>query len=94
MAGIIDTHDNDRQHYHVVAFINGCLNDYDSGPIDTFEDAVTALRDYMNEGGMQPDTEVSDVFGETRYQQGLYTIQVEACQEEACSAVDHMAIYD
>jgi hypothetical protein len=24
-------------HYHVVAFINGCLNDYDSGPIESLE---------------------------------------------------------
>jgi hypothetical protein len=26
-----------QPHYHVVAFINGCLNDYDSGPIESLE---------------------------------------------------------
>ena len=25
-------------HYHVVAFMDGCLNDYDTGPIETIEE--------------------------------------------------------
>jgi hypothetical protein len=43
------THDLPQPHYHVVAFINGCLNDYDSGPIASETDADMALQEFVRE---------------------------------------------
>lgn len=35
-------------HFHVVAFQNGCLNDYDSGPIEDRDLARLDLEDYLD----------------------------------------------
>jgi hypothetical protein len=72
-------------HYHVVEFINGCLNDYDSGPFDSLEDAQEVLNDIVKEGNKFPDTDELYVeAGEDRYERGLYILKIEVCNETEC----------
>jgi hypothetical protein len=66
-------------HYHVVEFINGCLNDYDSGPLDTLRDAATHMKEIVKEN---PDYER---VGPMRYQRGLYTLKIEDCSIVGCN---------
>lgn len=68
-------------HYHVVAFMDGCLNDYDSGPYSTIEDAEQDLAWYLESGAMVPDAPIEDA-GYLRYANGPYIIKVEECTEE------------
>ena len=84
MFDAIEAHRHDDEpepapHYHVVAFIDGCLNDYDSGPINDYTDALADLDWYMET--TYPDTPT--VAGQERYQVGPYIIKVEECRE-AC----------
>jgi hypothetical protein len=67
-------------HYHVVEFINGCLNDYDSGPYDTLEDARGHIKEVINHpcqaGKIVPA-------GEDRYiVDDLYIMKIEECHED------------
>jgi hypothetical protein len=79
-----EAHANDAPHYHVVAFINGCLNDYDSGPFYYLENAREDLRNYLEYGGMQPDQEIVPA-GTDRYTNGPYIIKIEECTEPECT---------
>jgi hypothetical protein len=72
------------EHYHVVCFVNGCLNDYDSGPLESLDDARVALAEYANS-----DTDEFRYWvpaGVDRYQQhdGLYTLVIEPCCDNEC----------
>jgi hypothetical protein len=64
-------------HYHVVSFINGCLNDYDSGPIKTLEDARASLQDYLWSG----DGENFHEAGPDRYTDGFSITTIEPCND-------------
>jgi hypothetical protein len=65
-------------HFHVVAFINGCLNDYDSGPIESEELARESLREYVATEATYTEDEIVQVDVD-RYQRGPYTITIEPC---------------
>ena len=68
-------------HYHVVVFIDGCLNDYDSGPIEDIAEAREALAWQLDLGrGAVCGWKRT---GEDRYQQidGLYIVKIEDCTE-------------
>jgi len=63
-------------HYHVVEFINGCLNDYDSGPIDSLGDARIELAQFVDdvEYDWEPD-------GVDRFTRGTHILKIEECGE-------------
>ena len=67
---------DDTTHCHVVEFINGCLNDYDSWPIETFHDAVDTLE------WAKSDEHVLE--GDFRYVNGLHILKIEECTEREC----------
>lgn len=78
-----------REHYHVVSFINGCLNDYDSGAIDTLEDARIELAEYIDNSPFDSFEACQWVpAGVDRYVQveGLYIAKIESCTEECFDA--------
>ena len=77
-----------KPHYHVVAFIPGCLNDYDSGPIDTLAEAREELLQYVDTGGMQPERPCKTA-GPDRYTNGPYVITIEECAEECDPESDY-----
>jgi hypothetical protein len=70
-----------QPHYHVVAFINGCLNDYDSGPIALEADADMALQGFVREAQELTDEPIRNT-GYMRYQNGPYIVKVESCTED------------
>jgi hypothetical protein len=72
-------------HYHVVEFINGCLNDYDSGPIETLELARESLA--YNVSNLTVDENLEPTYapsGVDRYVRGLHTLKIEECTEREC----------
>jgi hypothetical protein len=73
------------EHYHVVAFINGCLNDHDSGPYDTLEDARIALAEYVETEATYSPYEWESA-GVDRFVQvnGVYIAAIEPCSEAEC----------
>jgi hypothetical protein len=76
--GILTPVPESTPHYHVVEFINGCLNDYDSGPIATIQDAreeLAQMRDFVA-GEYVPA-------GDDRYERGVHILKIEMCTE-AC----------
>ncbi len=86
---IADEEPETPMHYHVVAFIDGCLNDYDSGPHEHIEPAreecAELAAEYYGE-----DTFVTDT-GNSRYEvrrhedsPGGYIVKVEECQQDEC----------
>jgi hypothetical protein len=77
------------EHFHVVEFINGCLNDGDSGPIESLSDAREELQrivdDAASVGSWNPD--MVDYYrpaGEDRYVRGSYILKIEECTEDEC----------
>jgi t-SNARE complex subunit (syntaxin) len=76
-----------RQHYHVVQFIDGSLNDGDSGPYTTLKDARAELRDVVQSYRQRGQTVKAE--GKDRYVCGLYIIKIEACENtlQECEAV-------
>jgi hypothetical protein len=83
---------NEKQpHYHVVEFINGCLNDYDSGPIEALDEAqahitgIVQSTDGHSEDGMDVYVEA----GEDRYERGIYILKVEECTEDCDPDADY-----
>jgi hypothetical protein len=75
------THELPQPHYHVVAFIDGCLNDYDSGPIESEADADMALQEFVREAQELTDEPIRNT-GYMRYQNGPYIVKVESCTED------------
>jgi hypothetical protein len=75
-----------NEHYHVVEFINGCLNDYDSGPIDTLDNARCELDHLVN---VWNDEEAYVPAGNDRYQRGIYILKVESCTEDCDPDADY-----
>lgn len=79
-------------HYHVVEFINGCTNDYDSGPYEELEDAQSDLEDmveshnenalWLNENGYHDDPYTKD--GDDRYTRNAFILKIEECRETKC----------
>jgi hypothetical protein len=65
-------------HWHIVEFIDGCLNDYDSGPIDTIEDAREELRQITEVRTIGEYTPA----GEDRFERGLHILKIEECKGE------------
>lgn len=78
--------DDCAPHWHVVAFINGCLNDYTSPPYDTVDDARAALAEYVNNGGILPDRPCQRIDSDT-FLSGHYCITIEDCFDD-CSDSD------
>jgi len=66
-------------HYHVVAFINGCLNDTDSGPYADIESAREVLAELVADWH-----ESAERINDDTYRAGLYTLTIEPCREAAC----------
>lgn len=91
-GSVLDADDNcdncevPKNHYHVVEFINGCLNDYDSGPIDELIDAQTLLDEMVHQhNGFTSEGEDKYLAnGVLRYERGLYILKVEECSETDC----------
>jgi hypothetical protein len=72
------------EHYHVVEFIDGFLNDYDSGPIATIEDARKALQasvDADNAYELEQDANLYVAAGDDRYERGMHILKIETCNE-------------
>jgi len=77
-------------HYHIVEFINGCLNDYDSGPYEDLADAQSDLKDmvenhnenalWFNENGLHEDPYVEE--GEDLYTRNIYILKIEECTQD------------
>jgi hypothetical protein len=65
------------EHYHVVTFIDGCLNDYDSGPIEGLEDARAHLAEYVD----QDDWDSWEPAGVDRFVGATspYILKIESC---------------
>lgn len=70
-------------HYHIVSFINGCLNDYDDGPYETLQVARAALDAFLD---ANDDTFPWQPAGVDRYEQqgGPYILKIEECTEADC----------
>jgi hypothetical protein len=67
-------------HYHVVDFIDGCLNDYDSGPYETLEDARSELRSIMEHPMQLAKFEQA---GEDRYiYDNIHILKIEKCSQD------------
>lgn len=80
--------DNDevQPHYHVVEFINGCLNDYDSGPYETLEDAREEVRQITEVHA--PGEYIQ--YGKDKYERSdLYILKIEECTEKECEKELH-----
>ena len=78
-----------KTHYHVVEFINGCLNDYDSGPFEDREDARIHLLETVNANNESPYRRRDYVqAGEDRYKRGLFILKIEECSEDCESELD------
>lgn len=79
-------------HYHVVEFINGCLNDYDSEAYETLDDARSDLSDMVErhneEAAWNRDngyrSEPYQAEGTDRYTRGIYILKIEECYETDC----------
>ena len=69
-----------RKHYHVVQFINGCLNDSDSGPYTTLNDARGELHFLVNE--RRDMGHAVKLEGKDRYVDGLYILKIEECTND------------
>ena len=67
-------------HYHVVQFINGCLNDYDSGPIDTLDDARELLKSLID-GDRDNALSVVEAGTDRYIVKGVYILKIEECNE-------------
>lgn len=74
-----------RGHYHVVTFINGCLTDYDSGPIATKKEARSELARILRDDRERGRRIVK--LGDGLYASGLYLNAIEECTEpiEVCT---------
>lgn len=72
-----------NMHYHVVEFINGCLNEYDSGPFEEREDARIHLLETVNENN-ESEYRGHDYIqaGEDRYERGPFILKIEECGED------------
>ena len=68
-----------RGHYHVVTFINGCLTDYDSGPLATKKEARQELARILREDREMGRRVVKMADG--IYASGLYLNAREECTE-------------
>ncbi len=73
-----------NNHYHVVEFIQGCLNDYDSGPYETLEYAREELEDIRRWYEENTDKPYKPA-GADRYESGVHVLKIEECNEEDCS---------
>lgn len=72
------------EHYHVVAFINGCLNDHDSGPYDTLDDARIALAEYVETDSDTMHDWISAGVDRFVQRNGVYIAAIESCSEAEC----------
>jgi hypothetical protein len=74
-----------KLHYHVVEFINGCLNDSDSGPYESLQEAREGLQWFLDGYGDNADEHVQiEPAGEDRYERGIHILKIEACTESEC----------
>lgn len=79
-------------HYHIVEFINGCLNDYDSGPYESLADAQSDLADAVERGNEEAAwneengyrSEPYEPAGTDRFIRGNYILKIEECTETEC----------
>ncbi len=85
------TEDIMRPHYHVVTFINGCLNDGDSGPYLTLKDARAELRELVQ--SYRDTNRPVKRAGIDRYQSGIVTLKIEACTEALVSCENDGPFY-
>jgi hypothetical protein len=72
-------------HYHVVAFVNGCLNDYDSGPYESLEDArkeLSEIVDADNAYELEQDSNLWEAEGVDRFTRRLHILKIEECHED------------
>jgi hypothetical protein len=69
-----------NKHYHVVRFINGCLNDSDSGPYTTLKDARAELKYCVSVHREMGETVKPE--GKDRYVSGLYILKIEECTND------------
>lgn len=83
-------------HFHVVAFINGCLNDYDSGPYDSRKDARHECRElaysYFGDGTYTEQWSADEYrVRRTPKSHGEYIIAVEECtrDRDECEAATY-----
>lgn len=74
-----------KTHYHVVEFINGCLNDYDSGPFEDHYDALSHLQEMLARS--EPGEYVATAYD--RYERGIHILKVEECTNEDCALDDY-----
>lgn len=68
-------------HYHVVEFINGCLNDWVSGP-DTLEGCRAEIAQYVEVAELENNQ--YEPAGTDRFTRGLYILKIEECYETEC----------
>ncbi len=77
-----------RTHYHVVTFVNGCLNDVDDGPYESQRDAFGAwgelLESWIDAGSHVVVTDNSASSGHRAVVDGIYVVKVEACEAHTC----------
>ena len=73
-------------HYHVVAFMPGCLNDYDSGPIDDIESARVVLKELADD---YPEGDPMVPGGKDRYTNAFYILKIEECTESCDPDADY-----
>lgn len=75
------TTQSEKPHYHVVEFINGCLNDYDSGPIETIGWAREVLKSHVNRDfsyGDDDEPQYQEV-GQDKYVSEIRILTIEEC---------------
>jgi hypothetical protein len=77
-----------NSHYHVVEFINGCLNDYDSGPIASIADARNELQFFLGTDDFDDDSAYVPA-GKDRYERGLHILKIETCNEDCDPNADY-----
>lgn len=84
------TPETETTHYHVVSFFAGYLNDSDSGPLETAEDAISYIEDRVNTENEWEDTnETGERWVETlpmwgqikRYERGTWVMAAEKCDD-------------
>ena len=74
-------------HYHVVEFINGCLNDYDSGPIESLDDARLEVAQWVEDSRVEDDYGTVNGIpweptGVDRFTRGIHILKIEECHED------------
>jgi len=85
ISSVIVPDNEPAEHYHVVEFIDGCLNDYDSGPMATIDEARATLTGIAQATDGYAETGADDELytpaGEDRYTRGSYILKIETCRE-------------